>query len=336
MAIHADDHTMGESLLLYLAPKVHPFVCADHCSRILVVPKYDRSTGVSPREKPGKLFNYIRPTAIRLSESEVELRCFPGKDYLFHFGSIVASFAHNQGRSVNIECTVPGDPECWSAIRSTGIVDVPVCRTAILGYVECLDQLSPDPEWIGSGSFMWKRFSPRIRDCLLVGCRHTYWGEIAGRIVTLLAEKGCRAVVYSGKLGSLHAEDVPNKTLATASGSIMPDGRRVQWENIFAESSNTFMRRGVHVTVPSVLQETHTWRCGLVMGERFVDPEIGHMADAAQQAGIIFSIVHIVSDSLSQRFPFDLSNERDARVVADRRLLCAELCALLEERLRQL
>jgi hypothetical protein len=144
MAIRAGEHTMGESLLPYLALKVHPLVCADRCVRILVVPKYDRSTGISPREKPGKLFNYIRPTAVELSESEVELRCFPGKDYLFHFGSIVASFAHNQGRSVNVECIVPGAPECWSAIQNTGIADVPVCRTAILGYVECLDQLSPD------------------------------------------------------------------------------------------------------------------------------------------------------------------------------------------------
>ena len=73
-----------------------------------------------------------------------------------------------------------------------------------------------------------------------------------------------------------------------------------------------------------------------MLGERFVDPEIGHMAEAALQAGITFSIMHIVSDNLSRQYPFDLSNERVAEVVADRKKLCDELCELLEERLSQL
>lgn len=325
LSVLASTHTMGSSLIRYLALKVHPVIRDLGISSVNVMPLYDRVTGISPEEKPRKLFNFIRPTAIRRDESSVELRCFPGKDYLFHFGNVVASYVSNTNRFVAVRCVVPGVIKCWEAIRETGIADIPSGRVAIMGYVEGLDGMSPDSKWSGLGGFRWKRFCHSVPECYLIGCRHTYWGEIAGRVVTLLAEKGYQYVIYSGKLGSLDDDDEPNRILATSSCSILPDGRQVEWENLFEGNASSALRGGGHVTVPSVLQETVGWRESVRSTARFVDPEIGHMALAAQEANIAFSILHIVSDNLSRKFAHDLSNERLEKVRSSRRTLYTEI-----------
>ena len=73
------------------------------------------------------------------------------------------------------------------------------------------------------------------------------------------------------------------------------------------------LTKGQHVTLPSVMQETKSW-----LGENakydFVDPEIGHMAIGAMEAGVDFSYLHIVSDNLSAKYDEDLSNERKSTI----------------------
>ena len=73
--------------------------------------------------------------------------------------------------------------------------------------------------------------------------------------------------------------------------------------------------------MPSVMQETKKWlkaNCGVA---DFVDPEIGHMALAAANYGVEFSYLHIISDNLSHKYEFDLSNERKTTVIQNRSTL---------------
>lgn len=190
-----------------------------------------------------------------------------------------------------------------------------------MGYVEGLEKISSDCTWHGKGNFLWKKVSLASGDGILLGCKHTYWGEIAGRIVTYLAQNGVKQIIYSGKLGTLNPDLVPNKTIATGCCSILPNGEYIYWHNLFEKVTNCRVSSGTHITVPSVLQETTDWLLAN-RGVDFVDPEIGHMALAAQNCGIEFSYFHIVSDNLSRKFIADLSNERQASVIEDRKALC--------------
>ena len=57
----------------------------------------------------------------------------------------------------------------------------------------------------------------------------------------------------------------------------------------------------------------------------FVDPEIGHMAKAANENGISFGYLHIISDNLNKNYKEDLSNEREGSVIEKRKKLIGEI-----------
>ncbi len=327
VVVRSDDHTMGESLAQYLKMKIHPLLLRSNPDRVDVVPMHNRTEGVSELEKEGKLFNFKRPTAVMSSTNQIELRCFPGFDYVFHYAGIVASHYQSLGHPLRVTYTTPEKSLCRRALEASGIFKIPLARVVIMGYVEGLDSRSPDDKWRGEGEFKWKRFDSTIPDSILVGCEHTYWGDIAGTVVELLAERGVQLVIYAGKLGSLNSTDVPNTCLASSAESVLPDGHAVVWENIFEHTKfdDDLCRYGMHVTVPSVLQETKQWLESLDSRMRFVDPEIGHMAAAAKLAGIGFSNLHIISDNLVAQHEHDLSNERDSEVVEKRSMLTTRM-----------
>lgn len=90
-------------------------------------------------------------------------------------------------------------------------------KQLILGYVQGFEYLSNTENWLGTGDFLWKRITD---DKILVGCKHSYWGDIAGYIVAALARKGVKRVIYVGKLGTLNKSYAPNGTIATGNKSI--------------------------------------------------------------------------------------------------------------------
>jgi hypothetical protein len=317
------EHTMGPSLMKYLGLKIHSQIKSGRfpMSQICVRGLYDRSEGISADEKPGKLFNFKRPT-LHGDGKTIFLNCFPGHDYVIHFGSILASYFRLLGQETSVQVALPSERECQTALDQSLGTDIPQCDVVVMGRVEDLYELSGEGLWSGSGDFQWKKIVGVAKEGMLLGCKHTYWGEIAGRLVGLLAEKGVSTVLYSGKLGSLDESDIPSESVATGNNSIMPDGEVIQWDNLFEDVNDAVVRLGPHVTVPSVLQETKEWFDSVNTALRFVDPEIGHMAKAAEAHGIRFSYLHVVSDNLAERsYRYDLSNERIPDVLSKRRKL---------------
>lgn len=146
-------------------------------------------------------------------------------------------------------------------------------------------------------------------------------GDIAGHIVDMLAQQGVKRVIYVGKLGTLNKDYVPNEMIATGDKSIFIDNTFVEWNNIFENFNSDIVKKGVHYTLPSVIQETKDWVLQNSAKISFVDPEIGHMAKAAIQNGIDYSYLHIISDNLSSKFSEDLSNERKEDVLIKRKKL---------------
>ena len=320
LGIISDDHTMGISLKKYLEIKIPSTLSNLNYNRVVVRGNFERSKGLSSKEKRDKLFNYMRPSAY-IQKDIAYVNCYPGIDYVFHYGNIIKSYFKLKNISIKVEHRLPTDVECWRAIIESELQNVPIVHTVIMGYVEGLQFISGDNKWNGSGNFLWKRTKTKSGDAILLGCKHTYWGEIAGRIVAFLLQSGVKRIIYSGKLGTLNSVLEPNKVIATGNNSTLPNGKKIIWENIFDKINDNQVIHGNHITVPSVLQETKIWLSKSKNDFDFVDPEIGHMANAASINKGEFSYFHIVSDNLSAKYDYDLSNERKIEVLNNRKIL---------------
>ena len=186
LTISPDEHTMGTSLNRYMKIKVHPLLDEYNCSQVIIRSCFDRSCGISNKEKTDKLFNYIRPTATA-NDSVLSINCFPGIDYIFHYGNIIKSYVALTNKNIDVTHYIPSETECWNAIVESELKNIPKAHTVIMGYVEGVQWISDNSAWHGTGNFMWKRVQLSTGEGILLGCKHTYWGEIAGRIVCYLA-----------------------------------------------------------------------------------------------------------------------------------------------------
>lgn len=330
-AIDARAHTMGHHFRPYLELKIPLELrkLAKGVEEVTVRARFDASCH-SLAEKTGKVFNVQRPTP-SIHGREAYFNCFPGFDYILHFGSVLASYYLVSGINIPVRTEYPSSRECVQPLVQSLAQGVPLAPIIILGKVDFLVELTGRSSWSGSGHLLSKPVIGFGDKAVLLGCTHTIWGEIAGRLTALLCQRGAAAIIYVGKLGSLEPSDSPNQVLATGSTSALPDGVVIEWENMFSHLSEAVVH-GSHVTLPSVLQETSTWYEIATSSYRFVDPEIGWMALAAKIFGAKFSYLHIVSDNLANRAGrYGLSNERAAEVLRDRQTLYRLLSIFVHE-----
>lgn len=325
-------HTMTyDRLLRYLEMKVHHLVDERQWARIRVVGDYDRDCVISNKEKIGKPFNWQRPSAHRDGD-ELVIKCFPGHDYVYHYALIIATYLSMTGRyQGQVDYEPPDDAICQTAVDRLD-VDVSGDHLVVTGWG--LGQLAQAAEWTYGHGYGWHRATVEDRPVLYLGYLHSIWGDVAGRVVSRLAQLGARRVVYVGKVGALDPRVAPNASLATGNCSVMPAGR-VAWCDFFdgVAASQPDVRSGIHVSSPSILLEGQSW-LRAQQGRSFVDPEIGHMGRAARDAGIEFGYLHVVSNNLARQFPADLSNERLGTVVECRSALLDRIDSIIRRRLR--
>lgn len=308
---------MGKSLEKCIEMKLQDIIFDDSISEIHVVGKYDRSEGISTKEKRDKAFNYKRPT-VSIKGNFAIINCYPGMDYVYHYASLIKTYLSILKIEKKIVVQFPTEQEIENQLMHSNISKIPKSKTVILGYVQGFEYLSDAKNWLGRGDFMWKQITD---DKILVGCKHSYWGDIAGYIVAALARRGVKRIIYVGKLGTLNKNYPPNEIIATGNKSVFIDGSFIEWNNIFEEFNSDIIKNGIHYTLPSIIQETKEWVLENENEITFVDPEIGHMAKSAIQNGIDYSYLHIVSDNLSKKFLDDLSNERKENVLIKRKKL---------------
>lgn len=325
------NHTMGSSLPRYLDLKIHQAVLERSYEGIIVVGAYKRSypSVVFEGEKKDKPFNWQRPTA-RIFNNHLYIECFPGYDHVEHYAEIVATYLglqQRQGGSLTPPSKVSFLPascsDTQSALKATNIREFPKgVTTVVLGLVHRLEQLTGPVDWAGDDCFAWTVRHFNGFSVAFVGFRPSFWGDIAGEVVHYLAAQcGVREVLYFGKLGSVRKGVKPNMWLATGGLSYVR-GQVVQWDNVL---ENSVARRaqgnvviGDHMTLGSVLHETKDWLGKLPSSVKFVDPEVGMMAQAAVQNGIRFGYLHIISDNVAEKHEEDLSNERMQSVLTRR------------------
>ncbi|KAE9961402.1 hypothetical protein BLS_002174 [Venturia inaequalis] len=286
---------MGTSLPRYLEMKMYQALRERCYDRIVVTGEYARTAPleeVFQGEKTDKDFNWQRPTTLLVGK-ELHIRCFPGNDHVEHYAELIATFLEIQHRNGHRSLTLPSNvvyipPSCsdtQKALHATNLKDLPPhVDTVVLGLVHRLDRLTGGAEWQGGsdGCFGWvvRKFNDRL--VAFVGCRPSFWGDIASEIVHYLAaSKRISEVLYFGKLGSVKKGIRPNNYLATGSSSYV-SGQLVMWQNALEPSVNLVAPEhtifGTHITLGSVLHETRDWLGELPASVDFVDPEIGMIA----------------------------------------------------------
>lgn len=306
---------MGASLVRYLELKVHSLVQQHDWQAIHVVGRYDRTCVVSEIEKADKMFNWQRPTA-EVAGNELKINCFPGRDYVQHYALIIATYLAIKGRFRDQVFFELPPVEASSGIL--GRLDIaPRLDTAVVvGWG--IEQLAGADGWTANDNYLWKRVVTNGGSVLYVGFLHSIWGDVAGSVVTRLAELGARRVLYVGKVGTLDESVRPNTMLASGNESLV-DGIRERWSDFFHDDikREAGVLSGLHVTSRSTLLESHDW-LDLHRDYAFVDPEIGPMGRAARVAGIPFGYLHVISNNLSRSYSDDLSNERKPQIVIRR------------------
>lgn len=315
-------HSMGKSLKNYINIKLPDFLFNDFIEEIYVVGNYDRNAIISDKEKTDKVFNYERPT-YKFENKQAFVYCYPGIDYVYHYSKMIKYYLEILNLNKKLITIYPSEGEIRNTIENSNLKCIPNASTVIMGYVNGLEYLSNNKNWIGTQDFMWKSINDKK---ILLGCKHSYWGDISYYVVELLASLGVKNIIYSEKLGTLNEEYLPNQMLATGNKSIFKDGSIINWDNLFDNAINSEnIKYGVHATMPSILDETKEWVNQNKYSVDFVDPEIGFMAKAALDNNINFSYLHIISDNLSRKFDEDLSNERKESVILKRKRLIKQI-----------
>jgi hypothetical protein len=333
-----ETHTMGTSLFEYLRMKVHPEIRQRGWKRIIVLGDHVRTGGaqISAIEKNDKPFNWQRPTVKVVDIDTVHLFCFPGVDYVEHYAAIIATYLSLNGKDPNaVSYQLPSSEESMRPLLQSNLQNLGQIDIAVLGYVHGLP-LFTNASWEGGYDelFSWQITNlPNGGRVAFIGCRVSFWGDIAGNVIRALQQLSqVKCVLYVGKLGTLRPELSPNKHLATGNSSFVR-GELLDWQNPlqpFVQAS-PLIHHGRHYTLPSVLDETKDWLAKRRVDTDWVDPEIGHMAKASLDGNTKFGFLHIISDNLAWKYKHDLSNERVEEVLQNRENIIKEIQRVLQE-----
>ena len=327
-------HSMGPSIFKYIEIKMHHLLRGEESlkfNEIIVVGQYDRDCIVSKYEKDGKLENWQRPT-VEILDDVLVLKCFPGKEYVRHYASLVASYFSLRGeKNDHIFYIDPTDEECWNAVYALPLDMVEKSDAVVIG-AGLFDFTGDETLWQASEFekiVCANEILPNGRSVSYLMIQFSFWGDILYRIVHCLASLGHKKIIFTAKLGGIDPNISPNETLATGNLSCI-NGQIQEWDNLFDQVSSTKLVKGYHISSPSVLFETKDW-VEFFNNFTFVDPEVGYFAKAASEAKIKCGYLHFVSNNLSVSHEEDLSNEREKDILEKRQNLQAEIVKLVKE-----
>lgn len=234
-------HTMATSLGRYVQTRVHEYVDDRTYKRIAVFGSYNRSLAVSRKEKRDKRENWQRPTAC-IRDETLEIHCYPGRAYAYHYASLIATHLKLTGRDHSIvNLSLPAPEACRDEIARAGFDKIRPTNSLVVASGN--DFLAPvGSVWDDCGTFEVRVSNHRASAITWLAVKHSFWGDIAFHLGHALAATGFERIVFVGKLGSLVPEHQPNITLATGSSSCLA-GENVVGPTYLREMKDRFSRR---------------------------------------------------------------------------------------------
>lgn len=343
-SLRADKCLMHETLQPYLSGKIHPLIKTRVWPRIVVCGQYARNgpnIHISPNEKREKRFNWHRPTAVIIDDSTLEIRCFPGRDYVLHYALLIAYYLNLNSIKVPtsvVEYRLPSPNDCSDLLSKSNLRFMGPVDTVILGYVDHLATNDDYPWETGTTEpnqlFAWKRFLRVDGTCVaFVGSMMSLWGDIIGNVVrTIQAQNNLSSVLYIGKAGSLRTQDIPNEVLVTGETSRL-NNEILSWKSplttTLSTENITHLCLGSHITVSSPLVETENWLSANEHDADWVDCEVGYLAQACQEQNTAFGYLHFISDNVARNFLYNLATERQEAVIRARKHIWDEIRQIL-------
>lgn len=180
---------------------------------------------------------------------------------------------------------------------------------------------------------MWQQFQSRKGKTVApLGWKESIWGETSGCILRILQRASAvKFVLYMSKTGALCADYRLNEWITTGEESVLGT-ELISWSSVLPDSLNISNKvaTGKQVTDPSPLCETREWLREWRKTCAWVDCETGHMAKAANELGLEFGYLQIVSDNLSNQYEYGLSNENTEDLSSQRAVLYQDIVLILE------
>lgn len=229
----------------------------------------------------------------------------------------------------------PSPSDCMNVFTKSNLRQMGQVTTVIIGYVHRFEDLFRVP-WEGGDDrerdlFAWKIKHHDSDSVALLGCTASFWGDSAGHLVQASQIMNrVKTVLYVSKAGTFCSEYTPNEILATGNSTLM-DGKVLRWENVLQKHCqiSSMLYQGSHITVQSPLMEDKVWLNRWQSEYKWVDCEIGYLAQASIDGGTSFGYIHIISDNVAREFRYDLSNERLPAVIRAREPLLQEAKEIL-------
>jgi len=292
------------------------------------------------RKPATKKFNWVRPKFFHARRNQTPILAvavIPGRDYFFHYATIVRHYIHKLTENPSEFLSLYRYPVAERRLSSwTELNHRFVHRgdRVILGYVEEIANLingANIAEQIGYdendfyGSYRYRL--PDGSTLNLLGVKYSFWGSISASLVESICHGGATEIIYLAKLGTLSSPEhiysrifapqdfylVHHDTLISRVES--PPNRILEW--------NPKLSTGAHVSVPTVLEEDYKMRRIVTeFGAQSIDNEISQMAEAVaihnsvHRTAVTFSAIHFATDyirSESERTlktTFDLGNDK--------------------------
>ncbi|KAH6671518.1 hypothetical protein F5X68DRAFT_215077 [Plectosphaerella plurivora] len=323
------NHTMGESLIPYVTDKIHQDLrdTAIDCIQVVGAVQREPPARIAAFERD-QIIDYRRPTVLSVDSSTAQLNCFPSRNLVLHYASLVSTYLKLCGRNPDIvRATLPSPLQTAEFLRESNLRFLGPVDLAIIGDVHKLNL--HEGEWQGNRGpepriFRWKKFtSPQGKTVAMIGCQEKIWGDASYHLIhALRAGSGVQCVIYIAKSGSLLKHLDPNTWIATGDVAFL-DEEIIHWENPLKEATDLATRvvDGPIVTVPTSLCETQEWLRQWSTKAHWVDCEVGYMAKAAAELRIPFGFLHVVSDNLHLTDGENLSNEDSPSVLRKRESL---------------
>lgn len=127
-------HSMGSSLRKYIDIKIPEFIFDNKYKKIIINGCFDRTEGISFKEKNDKLFNFKRPTFVSKGEN-IYINVYPGMDYVYHYASLIATYLKMFGIEKEMIVNFPTINEIMNTLDNSNLKNIPKKKIAILGYV---------------------------------------------------------------------------------------------------------------------------------------------------------------------------------------------------------
>lgn len=244
-----------------------------------------------------KRFNTVRPHFYRAFDAKgrevilVAVGC--GDDYVMHYASMVrhacqvASVTDLERRLRVVRYpTAEEDIAGWTGLDHTLVAEG---DRVVIGYVEeCRDRLGGDAATIQSEENSFYGSDTLLcgdgRRVTFLGVKFSFWGSISRHLAARLCHLGASEIIYVGKLGALSSpEHLYDRIFAPTSFAVL---RHDTVEHLVDPPPNPLLERsrraagtGMHVSIPTVLEEDYAQRRQAeVLEAASIDNEISQIA----------------------------------------------------------